>query len=458
MSKNAFITYTNPSPENTLLLGGNLSEYSFVEYPVFKLKNAEVSWVNTSYLQENGIDVETAETLILENFAYVSRQYAEDACLDLNDKKIFLADRYGNPGEVGNGGSSRCGSNGQFQIKGNGTNPLVAVNVDEGHSTGKLPLSEAVSEAIWSEICHRELPFGALRIIAIIRTPQTIVGANTFGDVVEQPCSLMIREVTTRPAHYEPALYFWPNPAFVRLRDATHKVVELAVHKLEENEYKETGSPTPVYDVAERFVTRFAAQIAASRVKGFPHGSLTSSNVALDGRFLDLGTISALGDFSNVLLTAGLGASWDDHLAVAEWLENFFYYLNKHSESGIDETQSRTLVEKFLSTLEEQENIHTAMECGIPEGVTNFSEIGKLIKTELRKGKQHVSRLGNFDEKKFTNEVKDALELVGFADAKPKFKYRKQKYSRFTIFADSRLKGSCGYKDEIGKFISEYLD
>ncbi|MEZ9523899.1 MchC protein [Enterovibrio norvegicus] len=458
MNKNKLATYDNPLSKDVLFLGDSLSQYSFVEYDTFKVKGAEIAWINNDYLRDHEIDIETAEQQILENFAYVSRQYADDVYLDLDDRKVFLADRYGSAGEVGNGGSSRCGINGHFQVKGNGTNPLVAVNVDVGHSTGKLPLSEAVSEAIWSEICHRELPYGALRIVAIIRTPQTIIGANTFGDVVEQPCALMIRELATRPAHYEPSLYFWPEPEFVRLRDATHKVVELAVNQLEKKEYKLNGSKTPIYDIAERFVTRFAAQIAASRIKGFPHGSLTSSNVALDGRFLDLGTISALGDFSNVILTAGLGASWDDHLGVAEWLENFFYYLNKHSDSGLDEKQGRTLVEKFLAVLETQENIYTAMACGIPEKLTNFEEIGKHIKRELRKGKEHVSRLGDFDELKFSNELNQALELVGFPNCIPNFKYRNQKFSRFTIFADSRLQGMCGSKEQIAKLVDEYLE
>ncbi|MGF1724813.1 protein adenylyltransferase SelO family protein [Photobacterium nomapromontoriensis] len=459
MINNILITFPLPDRDNTLLYKDCLPIYSFVEYDTYKVKNAEIAWLNHAYLNDLSIDLESAEKIILDNFAYVSRSYAPDEALDLNDHKIFLADRYGNTGDAGNGGSARCGINGKLQIKGNGVNPLVAINVDEGHSSGKLPLNEALSEALWSEICHNELPYGALRIIAVIRTPQTIVGANTFGDTVEQPCSIMIRELATRPAHYEPALNFWPKQEYARLRDITHKYVEESIKMLEQNELRESGSHSPIFDLSKRFVIRFASQVAASRVKGMPHGSLTSSNIALDGRFLDLGTISGIGDFSNVLLTSGLGATWDDHYGITDWLTNLFYHFNRHSLSGLNAKQQQTLIATFLTTLEEEENKFTAIECGIPVSTKNFIDIGKQLKEILRKGKTHVSRLSecDFNRDKFLSDVKNALSQVGYPDSIPIFKYRDIKYSRFTIFSDKRLTGNCGSKNEINELFSTYL-
>ena len=217
MNKNILITHDVPNHDNTALYGNSLPENSFVSYPAFKVKNSQIAWINNNWLEERAMDVEKAEQLILDNYAYVSRGYADDTELDLTDSKTFIADRYGNTGDAGNGGSARCGLNGELQIKGNGVNPLVAVNVDEGHSSGKLPLSEAISEALWSELCHQELPYGALRIIAVIRTPQTITGENTFGDEVEQPCSIMVREVATRPAHFETSAQFLASPRLCTL-------------------------------------------------------------------------------------------------------------------------------------------------------------------------------------------------------------------------------------------------
>lgn len=460
MKGNIFITHTIPSEDNTILLGDSLPECSFVRYSAYKIKNPVIVWLNESYIEDYGICNKKAEKLILDNFAYVSRGYIDDIELNLDDKKIFLADRYGSTGDAGNGGSARCGLNGHLQIKGNGVNPLVAINVDKGHSSGKLPLSEAVGEAIWSEICHKELPFGALRIIAIIRTHQTITCANTFGDIVEQPCAIIIREVATRPAHYEPAINFWPKSEFRYLRDETHQYVEESIKILENNECYRTGTDTPIYDVVEKFVIRFATQVAVSRVKGIPHGSLTSSNIALDGRFLDLGTMSSIGDFSNVLLTSGLGATWDDHYGIIEWLDNFIYLLNRYSKFELSNEKKSELVNKFISTLEEQENICVAIECGIPSETKNFILIGQRIKEVLRRGKEHVSRLSecDFDKKRFESEVCSALELVGYPNKKTNFKYRDIKFSRFTIFSNGILQGSCGSRSEITELISDYLN
>ncbi len=57
-----------------------------------------------------------------------------------------------------------------FQVKGIGITPLLAQNMSKSHSHGKLFLDEAISEAIWGEICHRHLPYGSIRTLAIIKT------------------------------------------------------------------------------------------------------------------------------------------------------------------------------------------------------------------------------------------------------------------------------------------------
>lgn len=457
---NTFNTYSKPSKENTPFLTEPLSVFSFVEYECFKLKGTEVVWINDRYLDENNINRNDIENSILENYSYVTKSYAEDEYLDMNDKKTFLTDRYGNQGDAGNGGSARCGINGNFQIKGNGVNPLVSINVDEGHSSGKLPLSEAISESIWSEICNKELPFGALRIIAIIKTQQTITTANTFGDIVEQPCAIIIRELALRPAHYEPANHFWPRQSFSNLRNSTHLYVKDSVRMLENKvERSFIDDENPIYSYLKNFLKKFATQIAVSRVKGIPHGSLTSSNISLDGRFLDLGTISAIDDFSNVVLTTGLGATWHDHYGISEWLWNFFYHLDRNSQEGISKDRKESLIKLFNDELEKQENIHTAIESGVSSSIDNLDNIGEIIKSHLRKGKEHVTRLADcsFNRDKFENEVYIALSKVGYESSKPIFKYRYKKYSRFTIFSSPVLMGMCGSRTEIESFIEAYL-
>lgn len=408
-------------------------------------------------LSELGIDHQLGEQLLLEHFSYVTEDFAPEMLLDMNDRKMFLADRYGSPGQVCNGGSARCGLNGQFQVKGNGTNPLVAINVDEGHSTGKLPLSEAVSEAIWSEICHNELPYGALRVIAVIKTSINIDIENTFGNRTKQPCALMVREVAARPAHFEPALHFWPKQEYAELRNAAHAVSFNAIQTLENHINDQNNTEFPLFESSKVFLIRFARQIAASRIKGIPHGSLTSSNIALDGRFLDLGTISAVGDFSNVILTSGLGATWDDHHGIVTWLHNHFYYLDKNSKSGLPRDKRLELIELFLRELERSENIYTAQQCNIPDDQPNIETIGKKIKNHLRKNKLHVSRLTDFKEQEFKNDLNFILNELGFSQSDPVFKYRQQKYSRFSIFAHPYLEGECGSREQVESLINDYI-
>ncbi len=120
-------------------------------------------------------------------------------------------------------------------------------------------------------------------------------------------------------------------------------------------------------DALNILIDRLACQIAASRVKGIPHGSLTSSNISVDGRFLDFGTITAVPDFSNYILANGVGAAWDDHELIESWLVNFIDSLNHYSESELTLTQIRNYPSKLSRLLDEYENKFLLLELGIEE-------------------------------------------------------------------------------------------
>ncbi|GAL36896.1 hypothetical protein JCM19240_3862 [Vibrio maritimus] len=102
-------TYQTPTKNNTKLFGQELPKSSFVEYPAYKLRETEIYWVNKAMLSELGIDHQLGEQFLLEHFSYVTEDFAPETLLDMNDRKVFLADRYGSPGQVCNGGSARCG-------------------------------------------------------------------------------------------------------------------------------------------------------------------------------------------------------------------------------------------------------------------------------------------------------------------------------------------------------------
>ena len=186
-----------------------LPTISFVPFECRRLKGAEVVWLNKELLRLYGISgqIEEIENLLLDEFAYVSDGYTEDYRLLGERRKVFWADRYGSRHEVCNGGSARCGFDGAFQVKGIGITPLLAQNMSESHSTGKLFLDEAISEAIWGEICQKHLPLGAIRTVAIIKTnvEQEFL---YLDDKPKKPCALAIREFAIRPAHFERATFF----------------------------------------------------------------------------------------------------------------------------------------------------------------------------------------------------------------------------------------------------------
>ncbi len=104
------------------------------------------------------------------------------------------------------------------------------------------------------------------------------------------------------------APFFWPEESYKHLRDNDANRVRKAAPYF--SKLLLSGKEKASLDNAlDKMINRLACQIAASRVKGIPHGSLTSSNVSVDGRFLDFGTITAVPDFGNYVLANGVGLS-----------------------------------------------------------------------------------------------------------------------------------------------------
>jgi hypothetical protein len=436
----ALKTYNKPDKSNTKYIGKELSEDSFIEYNAFRLKDARVVWFNHRYFSERGIDTDDAERLILENYAYVAGGYVENDRIDWEDKKCFVADRYGCHAPISNGGSSRCGSNGEFQIKGNGINGLVGMNIDEGHSNGKLCLAEAVAEAIWGEVCNSNLPQGAIRTIAIIDTKELFESEHGLGERKEQPAAIAVREWCIRPAHYERAVYFWPYPEYQYLRDSDHHCVKNAVELYHK---RCAANGTTVYDSLKENLESIADQVAASRIRGIPHGSLSSSNIGLDGTFLDFGTITAVPDFDNYLLSGGMGATWDDHKGISSWLRSVLFYFEKYGSDEIGSPDIKALIQRFREYLFERENYYTALECGLDVEPTltesDLISFGEKIKNRLREGKTSEKMMTKFDIETFRNDVEKAIFSLGISKYDIRFPLRKMFFTKFEMVTNPLL-------------------
>ncbi|CAK3125094.1 hypothetical protein VCRA213O314_1160001 [Vibrio crassostreae] len=362
-----------------------------------------------------------------------------------------MADQYGSRHEICNGGSARCGLNGYFQIKGIGRNPLVAANMSESHSHGKLFIDEAISEAIWGEICHKHLPYGAIRTLAIIKTNVK----HKFGyldDAPDKHCALAIREVSVRPAHFERCTFFWPDESYSYLRDNDANRVRKAAPFFS-NLLLGRNQDASLGDALNKMIDRLACQIAASRVKGIPHGSLTSSNISVDGRFLDFGTITAVPDFGNYVLANGVGAVWDDHELIESWLVNFIDTVNHYSGGALTPIRIREYSSNFSRLLDEYENKFLLIELGVEGHSESILHQASFLKDRLKSNERRF--ITRFNDHEFRQRVLIEAETLGFDVRSVEFPLRKRKYSSFTM-----LQGHFNTKydyQSVSQLINSYL-
>ena len=439
--------------KDDILLDNILPEQSYVPFKAIKLATPELVWFNKELNEMIGM----SEDNVLNTFAYVTPGYMPMSGLNEKDCQSFLADRYGSRYEACNGGSARCGIRNSWQVKGIGRNPLVAVNIDKDHSDGKLCLTKAISEAVWGEICHRELPYGAIRTLAIIKTGAWMDANYGLAESHMQPCALVIREVAIRPAHFERATFFWPDNAYMQLRNndalRVQQAVEQITHFLPEGERGLVAGLTS-------FVEKMACQIAVSRVKGIPHGSLTSSNISIDGRFLDFGTLSAVPDFANYILAAGQGGIWDDHLLIAEWLRNIVIFINKYHPEKLDKNQLDTIITQFHNRLDLEENKAIAIQVGIKGSEKSLVSKGKKIKQILRENNKQPKVLHNFNNYYFFKKLSNALLPHAISARLSMFPLRDERFSVYTLtraIADTVIKQGGG-RESVSALIDSYIN
>ena len=248
----------------------------------------------TSSLLWCATDVEDPETL-------------HSACSYLIDPtsagaiKKFYAERYGGSGIQRNGGGARCGFDGHYQVKGMGANPLVGKGSDECHSNGALSVVHAVYEALWSEVLGTILPYGAVKTRAVLLIDDNIDNSCELAAGSSQR-ALLVREPVVRPAHFERAPYFRPQPDYARqmLHDARR--VSSVIRQLPKNlPAPPEGFSDRAYRDPQRYcieglcelARRQARQMAFCRTR-FLRLTTSPSNIAMDGKLLDFNGLSCL--------------------------------------------------------------------------------------------------------------------------------------------------------------------
>jgi hypothetical protein len=221
------------------------------------------------------------------------------------ETRIEWADRYGGSGTGTAGGSGRCAALDGLQTKGVGATSLVAPGADPLHSSGTLMLFEAATEALFAGVYQAALPFGAVPVHAVILTGGHCV--QPLGTDAAAHCvrSLAIRPFVPRPAHFM-RNYMHPDGRRAAGPDApgmtadarrtAHAMAYLAANLKASLALADgANDEAALLDAGLReLARRLAWQCAAGFAKRLPHGTLSCSNVALNGAYLDFGVANFL--------------------------------------------------------------------------------------------------------------------------------------------------------------------
>ncbi len=251
------------------------------------------------------------------------------------EQQIWLSERYGGEEIVNNGGGVRCGLSIDLQVKGIGANLLLGCDSDGAHSNGHLSLVDAIYEAAWSEILEEVVPFGAQRVVAVLKIVEQ---AHNDGGAR----ALLIRRPEIRPAHFERAIYFKPIRDASWHREADVRRVKNSIPYLggvlprpaviAEQQWRGMSDKERFSAGLGEFARRIAAQLAYMRSRFMAHGC-TSSNVSINGRLLDFTSVMSLLSFGTESLL-DLKALWNkasrEHLPIMKSISSICFYANKY--------------------------------------------------------------------------------------------------------------------------------
>lgn len=283
----ASLTYSGP-PQLSL------DSTTYDEVSALKLKGAKVVWVNKTFFKSEGVDVESTQGFrqiserLKNEFGYlIPTKNTPSSLFDTQEKK-FYPDRYGGPGLNGNLGSGRAASFGDFQLKGLGPTSMVGPHADLDHASGGVGATQAIAEAIWSEILNRETPHRSNLVVALIDTGLTEPLANG----ISQPRYLVVRQDPLRPAHFIANA----NEMAQEKKQLDERRTDANIERLRElmARYHANGSSAPLNATFPVFTEKVAAQWAYLHANLIHHGAVSPSNIDLSGAMLDLSSVSTL--------------------------------------------------------------------------------------------------------------------------------------------------------------------
>ncbi len=282
----------------------NIDNIEKTEFTAYNINHAKAVWLNQdAYCEfEQVKKSENITSHFLENYAFSTpTQLLPQSQLNHQNQHSFYAERYGGLGVGNNGGAGRCGNKTKLQIKGIGPTPMVGKNNKQWYSYGGLSLIDAVMESINSGVLDEILPLGTVKAVGVIFTGENTAyppAREGYPDPKIGRGALLIREAALRPGHYLPSPFFKAQEEY-----STHIISDLSrTRTVNKNLLKQFKSDNRYILSLGTFLQNSAQQFAFSRLFRIYHGTLTASNIAFDGRWLDLTNVSFIESNQNYSL------------------------------------------------------------------------------------------------------------------------------------------------------------
>lgn len=276
----------------------SIIDEDWVGFSASKVIGASVVWSDGSIGFSN-VNNE-ADKDILDNYAYLLKETPgfKDVAFNISDHKMLVAERYGGEGITVNGGGGRCGNVDGYQLKGIGANCMVGEHDEVVHKYGGLDAPLAIIETIYTDLLCMLLPMGAVKIRALIY----LGGKTAFYHHPANECwgIIMVRDGCVRPGHFMRAPYFRPQQQYQSmLIDDEHRT-----RKLNKKLFTLFGDSNQFVLFLGKFLQNCASQLGFARAARVMHGTLTPSNITIEGKWLDLPIVSMLGGGVNYCLTS----------------------------------------------------------------------------------------------------------------------------------------------------------
>jgi hypothetical protein len=163
--------------------------------------------------------------------------------------------------------------------------------------------------------------------------------------------ALIIRETCIRPAHFMRAVFYGPPIASstdfpsdaIRTRSAILAFGKADVDEITQGLFDASRSRTRAERILSQlreFLKRAAQQLACARAKRIMHGSLTASNISLDGRWIDYGSITSVSDYGRILIARGAPDFMHEEELIRNSIRDFVFYLQKYDSLSVNEVAS----------------------------------------------------------------------------------------------------------------------